>query len=102
LIGPPTTFAAQHDGDTDADGNDSDPTNHGADDDARWVAPFDWIVAVRIVAVIVAVRIVAVWNVRMMRMMRVMRVMRVMRMMGVRRSVRVPPPKELTPFVMHI
>jgi len=46
LHGPPTTFAAQptkaqHDGDTDADANDSDPTNHGADDDARWVVPFD-------------------------------------------------------------
>jgi hypothetical protein len=76
LIGPPTTFAAQHDGDTDADGNDSDPTNHGADDDARWVAPFDWIVAVRIVAVrIVAVGSVAVGRVAV---------------------------KELTPFVMHI
>ena len=76
LHGPPTTFAAQHDGDTDADGNDSDPTNHGADDDARWVAPFDWIVAVRIVAVrIVAVGSVAVGRVAV---------------------------KELTPFVMHI
>jgi hypothetical protein len=84
LHGPPTTFAAQHDGDA----NDSDPTNHGADDDARWVAPFDWIVGVH-------------WRRRVERRVGVH--WRRGRMMGMRRVRMVAvPAKELTPFVMLV